>query len=140
MLRRTFEDLPTVSKKLERLPKEYSEVLELPSNHKSDISASVCNVNLPSYIETLSSLTESIQFQYEWLNNESWCRWAKHHSSFQRFGTEINVGVNAILPMINKEVQRLDTMYHAMNLNKKITNFFNPSQTPLIHVISQCMP
>ena len=65
------------------------------------------------------------------LNNESWCRWAKHHSSFQRFGTEINVGVNAILPMINKEMHKLDTMYHVMNLNKKITNLLNPSQIPV---------
>ena len=48
MLQRTFEYLPTVSKKLESLPKEYSEVLELPSNRKSDISAPVCTVNLPS--------------------------------------------------------------------------------------------
>ena len=64
------------------------------------------------------------------LNNESWCGWAKHHSSFQRFGTEINVGVNAILPMINKEMHKLDTMYHVMNLNKKITNLLNPSQIP----------
>ena len=48
MLQRTFENLPTVSKKLESLPKEYSEVPELPSNHKSDISAPVCTVNLPS--------------------------------------------------------------------------------------------
>ena len=82
MLQRTFEDLPTVSKKLESLPKEYSKVPELPSNHESDISAPVCTANLPSYIETLSSLTESIQFEYEWLNNESWCGWTKHHSSF----------------------------------------------------------
>ena len=116
-------------KKIESLPKEYSEVPELSSNHKSDISASVCTVNLPSYMNTLSSLTESIQFEYEWLNNESWCEWAKHYSSFQRFATEINVAVNAILPMINKELHRLDKMYHVMNLNKKITNFLNPSQT-----------
>ena len=67
MLQRTFENLPTVSKKLESLPKKYSEVPELPSNHKSDISAPVCTVNLPSYMETLSSLIESIQFEYEWL-------------------------------------------------------------------------
>ena len=100
MLQRTFEDIPAVSKKLESLPKECSEVPELPSNHKSDISAPVCTVNLPSYMETLSSLTESMQFEYEWLNNESCCEWAKHQSSFQRSGTEINVGVNAILPMI----------------------------------------
>ena len=45
-------------KKLESLPKQYSEVPELPSNHESDISAPVCTVNLPSYIEALSSLTE----------------------------------------------------------------------------------
>ena len=70
MLQKTIEDLPTVSKKLESLPNEYSEVLELPSNHKSDISAPVCAVNLPSYMETLSSLTESIQSEYKWLNNE----------------------------------------------------------------------
>ena len=82
-------------------------------------------------MESLSSLTESIQFEYDWLNNESSCGWAKHHSSFQRFETEINAGVNAILPMINKEVHRLDTMYHIINLNNKITNFFNPSQTPV---------
>ena len=82
-------------------------------------------------METLSSLTESIQFEYEWLNNDSWCGWAKHHSSFQRFGNEISVGVNAILPMINKEVHRSDTMYHVMNLSNKITNFLNPSQTPV---------
>ena len=25
----------------------------------------------------------------------------------------------------------LDTMYHVMNMNKKITNFLNPSQTPV---------
>ena len=100
MLQRTFEDIPAVSKKLESLPKECSEVPELPSNHKSDISAPVCTVNLPSYMETLSSLTESMQFEYEWLNNESCCEWEKHQSSFQRSGTEINVGVNAILPMI----------------------------------------
>ena len=62
MLQITFEDLPTISKKLESLPKEYSEVPELLSNHKSDISAPVYPVNLPSYMETLSSLTESIQF------------------------------------------------------------------------------
>ena len=79
-------------------------------------------------METFSSLTESIQFEYEWLANESWCEWPKHHSSFQIFGTEINVGVNAILPMINEEVHRSDTMFHVMNLNKKITNFLNPSQ------------
>ena len=131
MLQITFEDLPTVSKKLGSLPKEYSEAPELSSNHKCDISAPVCTVNLPSCMETLFSLTETIQFKYEWLNNESWCGWAKHHSSFQRFGTEINVGVNAILPMINKEVHRLDTMHHVMNMNKKITNFLNPSQTPV---------
>ena len=82
-------------------------------------------------MEALSTLTKPIQCEYEWLNNESWCGWAKHHSSFQRFGTEINVGVNAILPMINKEVHMLDTMYHVMNMNKKITNFLNPSQTPV---------
>ena len=64
-------------------------------------------------------------------NSESWCVWAKQHSSFQRLGTEISVGINAILPMINKEVHRLDTMYHVMNLNKKITNFLNPSETPV---------
>ena len=61
MLQRTFEDLPSVLKRLESLPKEYSEVPELSSNHKSDISVQVCTANLPSYIETLSSLTESIQ-------------------------------------------------------------------------------
>ena len=33
--------------------------------------------------------------------------------------------------MINKEVDRLNRMYHVMNLNKKITNFLNPSQTPV---------
>ena len=82
MLQRTFEDPPTVSKKLENLPKEYSEVPVLPSNHKRDISTPVCTLNLPSCMETLSSLTESIQFEYEWLNNESWCGWTKHHSSF----------------------------------------------------------
>ena len=131
MLQRTFEDLPTVSKKLESLPKEYSEVPELPSNHESDISAPVCTANLPSYMETLSSLTESIQFEYEWLNNESWCGWTKHHSSFQRFGSEINVGVNAIFPIINQEVHRLDTIHYVMNLNKKIANFLNPSRTPV---------
>ena len=75
MLQRTFEDLPTISKKLKKLLKEYSEVPELPSNHKSDISAPVCTVNIPSYMETLSSLTELIQFEYEWLNNKSWCEW-----------------------------------------------------------------
>ena len=75
MLQRTFEDLPAISKKLKKLLKEYSEVPELPSNHKSDISAPVCTVNIPSYMETLSSLTELIQFEYEWLNNKSWCEW-----------------------------------------------------------------
>ena len=64
MPQRTFEDLSTVSEKLEILPKEHSEVPELPSDHKSDISAPVCTVNLPSYMETLSSLTESIQFEH----------------------------------------------------------------------------
>ena len=62
MIQITFEDLPTVSKKLGSLPKEYSEVPELSSNHKCDISASVCTVNLPSYMETLSPLTETTQF------------------------------------------------------------------------------
>ena len=33
--------------------------------------------------------------------------------------------------MINKEVDRLNRMYHVINLNKKITNFLNPSQTPV---------
>ena len=92
-------------------------------------------------METFSSLTESIQFEYEWLGNESWCEWAKHHSSFQIFGTEINVGVNAILPIINEEVHRSDTMFHVMNLNKKITNFLNPSQVyVLTKTIQQMYP
>ena len=72
MLQRTFEDSPTVSKKLENLSKEYSEVQVLLSNYKSDISTPVCTLNLPSCMETLSSLTESIQFESEWLNTESW--------------------------------------------------------------------
>ena len=88
-------------------------------------------MNLPSCIETLCLLTESRQFEYEWLNNESCCGWEKHRYSFQRFETEINVCVNAILPMINEEVHRLDKMYHVMNRNKKITNVLNPSQTPV---------
>ena len=121
------------------MPKEYSEVLELSSNHKSGISAPVCTVNLPSYMDTLSSFTESIYFEHEWLNNESWCEWAKHHFSFQIFGTEIDVVVNPILPMINKEVHRLDKMYHVMNLNKKITNFLNSSQTPADTSASVCL-
>ena len=129
--RGTLRIFQLFQKKIESLPKEYSEDPELTSNHKSDISAPFCTVNLPSYMDTLSSLTESVQFEYEWLNNESWCGWAKHHSSFQRFATEINVAVNAILPMINKELHRLDKMYHVMNLNKKTTNFLNPSQTPV---------
>ena len=62
---------------------------------------------------------------------KDWCGWAKHHSYFQRFGTEINVGVNAIPTIINKEVYRWDTMYHVMNQNKKIANFLNSSQTPV---------
>ena len=93
--------------------KNYSEVLELPSNHKSDIFGPVCTVIFPSYMKTLSSLTELILFEYEWLNNESWCGWAKQHSVFQRFGTEINVSVNASLTMVNEEVHRLNAVYHS---------------------------
>ena len=134
VLQRTYEDLPNVSKKLDNLPKEYCEVPELPSNPRKGITAPVCTVNLPTYFETLSSLMKSMQLEYEWLtsfDNENGFGWAKHHSSFNRSGTDINVGVNAILPLINKQVHRLDTMYHVMNLNTKITNFLNSSQTPV---------
>ena len=35
------------------------------------------------------------------------------------------------MPMINKPVHTLETQYHVMSINRKITNFLNTSQTPL---------
>ena len=135
VLARTYEDASPASKKLDGLPKEYCDVGPLPSNHGTkDIFAPLCTVNLPSYFEALPGLSDSIKLEYEWLSTfevGTGDGWARHHSSFGRAGDELNIGINGILPMINKQVHTLETQHHVMSLNKKMTNFLNPSQTPV---------
>lgn len=39
--------------------------------------------------------------------------------------------LNTIMPMINKEVNTLETQYHVMGAYKKLTVFLSPGQTPI---------
>ena len=54
---------------------------------------------------------------------------SKHHASLKRRDCGIP-GINAIMPLVNKSVHTLETQYHGMSTNRKITNFLNTSQTP----------
>ena len=134
ILSRNYQDSSPTSKKLENLPQDYCFVGPLPFNPRAkDIFAPMCNVNLPSYMDTLPTLLDSIKVEYQWLStfvDGKGIAWAKHHSSYQGLNKP-QVGVNAILPMINKEVHTLETQYHVMSLNKKMTTFLNPSQVPV---------
>ena len=134
----SYNDDTHLSKKLEGLPREYTNVCPLPrSGMGSEIYAPLCTMNLPSYFETLSSLELSLNLEFEWLECVSnsfilgKCdSWSKHHASLKRRKTGIP-GINAIMPMINKPVHTIETQYHIMSINKKTTNFLNVSQTPI---------
>ena len=56
--------------------------------------------------------------------------WAKHHANQQRV-EQVVPGINAILPLIPKQVHTLEIQYHSMNITKTITVFLNPHQTPV---------
>ena len=87
----SFNDDTHSSKKLEGLPKEYSNVCPLPrSSMGSEIYDPLCTMNLPSYFETLSSLKNSLNLEFEWLECVSnsfilgKCdSWTKHHASLK---------------------------------------------------------
>ena len=134
----SFIDHSHYSKKLDGLPKEYIDVDPLPRSHMgSDFYAPLCTMNLPSYFEFLPDLKISMELELEWLESVSNSvifgkadSWSKHHASLKRRDCGIP-GINAIMPMINKPVHTLETQYHVMSINRKITNFLNTSQTPL---------
>ena len=66
------------------------------------------------------------------------CRsWAQHHSQMNRCESS-PVGINAILPLITKEVHTIETQYHCMTTIKNTISKLNQSQTP-IDVCDQCM-
>ena len=126
------------SKKLDGLPKEYIDVGPLPRSHMgSDLYAPLCTMNLPSYFEFLPDLKMTMELELEWLESVSNSLnfgksdlWSKHHASLKTRDCGIP-GINAIMSMINKPVHTLETRYHVMSINRKITNFLNTSQTPL---------
>ena len=110
------DDSASLSKKLQGLPKENSEVNPLPFyTTTNNMYAPLCTISLPSYIETLPSLQNSIKLEYVWL--DTFCSsfpshtcdsWSKHHASSKRYECGLS-GINAIMPMINKVVHTLET-------------------------------
>ena len=63
------DDSASLSKKLQGLIKEYSEVNPLPFyTTTNNMYTPLCTISLPSYIETLPSLQNSIKLEYVWLD------------------------------------------------------------------------
>ena len=56
--------------------------------------------------------------------------WVKHHASQNRVEQAVP-GINAILPLIPKQVHTLETQFHCMNIIRNTTAFLNPHQMPL---------
>ena len=61
-------------------------------------------------MRTLPTLSQPIKLDDHWFSTFIYVNgigWAKHHSSYQGF-SKLQVGVNAMLQMINKQVHTLD--------------------------------
>ena len=128
----------TTSRKAITLPASYAEVnpISTHTSKKAPLFAPVCTYFVP-FDEAEPLLQKSFMQEVEWLENtdelleSEMCKsWAQDHSLMNRC-EEIYPGINAILPLITKEVHTIETRYQCMMITRKTINKLNPQQTPI---------
>lgn len=132
---RFLQEKPT-SKKVSNLPETYTNIP--PAFLKTKPTPPT--VETPVQTPDQEYLLQNLRLEYDWLQHFSSTQdvsdtesvsWSSHHASQER-GPKVEVSTSSLLPLLPDQAHSVSTIKHAMDKVKEVTEFLNPTQTPVI--------
>ena len=115
-----------------KVPETYKTVKSL-SIRKAPLYASSVAVDISQYLDNGQFVASEKLKDQSWLQKiadiDNIVSWSKHHSD--NTPNVSSKGINAVLPIIPKQVHMLSIQYHCMEIIKQTIAYLNPGQTPM---------
>ena len=128
------------------LPSSYGEVQPLLLKVHEPFVPTVGNLNeINSLVPQTNLLDSSRDKEYDWLKHavskmqkeelseKEWISWSAYHAMKQPPKTQ-KISIIALVPLFNELAHTPAMISHSMYFIKKITEYLNPGQTPVITV------